>query len=110
MYVIIQIYITIGGGDMTTMIRKQVYLEPRQDAEVKQLAAERKTTEAEVIREAIDTLLGEVARQRRAQQAWEEALAFMEARYAQGPVSAERTWTRDELYEERLDRYGNPAD
>ncbi|MFN2110737.1 MAG: hypothetical protein ACK2UI_13855 [Anaerolineae bacterium] len=95
---------------MTTMIRKQVYLEPRQDAEVKQLAAERKTTEAEVIREAIDTLLGEVARQRRAQQAWEEALAFMEARYAQGPVSAERTWTRDELYEERLDRYGNPAD
>ena len=95
---------------MTTMIRKQVYLEPRQDAEVKQLAAERKTTEAEVIREAIDTLLGEVTRQRRAQQAWEEALALMEARYAQGPVSAGRTWTRDELYEERLDRYGNPAD
>jgi hypothetical protein len=95
---------------MTTMIRKQVYLEPRQDAQVKRLAAELKTTEADVIREAIDTLLDEVARQRRAQQAWEEALAFMEARYAQGSVSAERTWTRDELYEERLERYGNPAD
>lgn len=95
---------------MTTMIRKQVYLEPRQDIQIKQLATERKTTEADVIREAIDTLLGEVARQRRAQQAWDEALAFMEARYAQGTVSAERTWTRDELYAERLGRYGKPAD
>lgn len=95
---------------MTTMIRKQVYLEPRQDAQVKLLAAERKTTEADIIREAIDTLLGEVARQRRAQQAWEEALAFMETRYAKGAVSAGRTWTRDELYEERLGRYGNLAD
>ena len=95
---------------MSTMIRKQVYLEPRQDAEVKRLAAERKTTEAEVIREAIDTLLDEVARQRRAQQAWEEALAFMEARYAQGPISDGRVWTRDELYEGRLDRYDSPAD
>lgn len=95
---------------MTTMIRKQVYLEPRQDAQVKQLAAERKTTEADVIREAIDTLLGEVARQRRAQQAWEEALALMEARYAQGPVSGGRTWTRDELYTEQLERYAQSPD
>jgi len=91
------------------MIRKQVYLEPRQDAQVKQLAAERKTTEADVIREAIDTLLAEVTRQRRAQQAWDEALAFMEARNAQGPVPGGRTWTRDELYEERLGRYGDSA-
>ncbi|MBN2391733.1 MAG: hypothetical protein JXR84_13490 [Anaerolineae bacterium] len=95
---------------MTTMIRKQVYLEPRQDVAVKQLAAERKTTEAEVIREAIDTLLGEVARQRRAQQAWEEALALMEARYAQGPVSGGRTWTREELYTEQVEQYGKSSD
>lgn len=95
---------------MTTMIRKQVYLEPRQDVQIKQLATERKTTEADVIREAIDTLLGEVARQRRAQQAWDEALAFMEARYAQGPVPGGRTWTRDELYEARLGHDDDSAD
>jgi hypothetical protein len=95
---------------MTTMIRKQVYLEPRQDAQVKRLAAELKTTEAEVIREAIDTLLEEVARQRRAQQAWEEARTLMEVRYAQGPVSGGRSWTRDELYAEQMKQYGKSSD
>jgi len=95
---------------MTTMIRKQMYLEPRQDIQIKQLAAERRTTEADIIREAIDTLLGEVARQRRAQQAWDEALALMEARYAQGSVPGGHTWTRDELYAEQLERYGKSPD
>jgi tRNA-dihydrouridine synthase len=89
------------------MVRRQVYLKPRQDLQIKHLAAERSTTEADVIREAIDMLLSEVTRQKRAQKAWDETLAFMEERYAQGAVSGGRTWTRDELYEERLSRrYG----
>jgi hypothetical protein len=28
---------------------------------------------------------------------------------AQGPVSGGRTWTREELYEERLSRYGHDS-
>lgn len=97
------------AGD-AAMVRRQVYLKSRQDAQIKRLAAERSTTEADVIREAIDMLLSEVARQRRAQKAWDETLTFMEERYAQGAVSGGRTWTRDELYEERLSRYGQRSD
>jgi len=65
---------------MAVMVRKQMYLEPRQDVQIKQ--------------------------QQRAQEAWEEALAFAEAWAAQEPVSGGRTWAREELYEERLNRYG----
>ena len=38
------------------MIRKQVYLEPRQDRKLKAIAGRRGCTEAEVIREALDRL------------------------------------------------------
>jgi hypothetical protein len=98
---------------MTTMIRKQVYLEPRQDLQIKQLAEERGTTEAHIIRKAIDLLLSEAQRQQRAQAAWEEAHALMEARaqYAVSPAQAEEhAWTRDDLYAERLERYEQCSD
>ncbi len=93
---------------MTTMIRKQVYLESRQNAQIKQLAEERGTTEAEIIRTAVDLLLGETARLHRAQAAWEQAQALMEARAVEGAafLREERGWNRDELYTERLERYG----
>lgn len=55
---------------MTTTIRKQVYLESRQNAQIKRLAEERGATEAEIIRTAVDLLLRETARLRRAQAAW----------------------------------------
>src|SRR5688572_22136091 len=38
------------------MVRKQVYLERDQDRKLKALAARRKCTEAEIIREALDRL------------------------------------------------------
>lgn len=38
------------------MIRKQVYLDPAQDAKLKRLAASENCTEAEVVRRAIDGL------------------------------------------------------
>ncbi len=99
---------------MTTMIRKQVYLEARQDSQIKELAGERSVTEAEIIREAIDLFMAEIKHRRRAQAAWEEAQALMMARAAQGMETGQQfntvreaaTWTRDELYSERLERYG----
>src|SRR6266516_3470900 len=39
-----------------TMIRKQVYLAPKQDRKLKSLASRRCCTEAEIIREALDRL------------------------------------------------------
>jgi hypothetical protein len=87
---------------MTTMVRKQVYIEPQQEAQLKQRAAETGMSEAEIIRRAIDSWLKDEARRLRAEQAWGKARALMEERYTQGPAPGGRTWTRDELYDEQL--------
>jgi hypothetical protein len=57
---------------MAQMIRKQVYLEPRQD---RMVAAGRK------------------------------ALAFMRSLAERGQRSSRRTWDRDSLYADRIDRW-----
>lgn len=96
---------------MSVMVRKQVYIKPRQDAMLKQRAVETGVSEAEIIRQAIDHWLEEAARQRQAKEAWEQARTLMEELYAQGPVEGQGwTWTRDELYEERLSRYDHHTD
>jgi hypothetical protein len=95
---------------MAAMIRKQVYIEPRQNDLLKRWAAETGMTESEIIRQAIDLWDESEERKRRAQEAWQEARAFIEELIAQGPVPGGRTWTREELYEERLNRYGRDSD
>lgn len=95
---------------MTTMVRKQVYIEPRQDELLKQWAEETGKTEAEILRQALDHWLASEQRRREAEAAWEAERAFIESRIAQGPVAGGRTWTREELYEERLNRHDRDAD
>jgi hypothetical protein len=87
---------------MTTMVRKQVYIESEQEAQLKRRAAETGMSEAEIIRQALDWWLKDETRRLRAKQAWERARALMEERYTRGPAPGGRTWTRDELYDERL--------
>jgi hypothetical protein len=93
---------------MTQMVRKQIYIDKRQKAQLKRVAKARGTSEAELIRQAIDRQLAssgtglphDVA-------AWERALELMRTLQAQGPLaSRRRSWTRDELYDERESRYG----
>lgn len=95
---------------MSVMVRKQIYIEPQQEELLKQAAAETGMTEAEIIRQALDLWNEHVARRRRAQEAWEQERAFIESLIAQGPVPGGRTWTRDDIYEERLGRYGRDSD
>jgi len=94
---------------MAAMVRKQVYIEPRQDDLLKQWAAETGMTEAKIIRQAIDLWEESEARKCRAQEAWQKARTFIEESIAQGPAPGGRTWTREELYEERLSRYGRDS-
>ncbi len=121
---------------MATMVRKQVYLEPRQEATLKQLARERGVTEAEIVRRAIDrevdvtsTRDGQSSPVTRTRQediqafihsliaqgavhsildmkAWEREKAFIAERMAAGPTQDGRRWRREDAYEERLARYG----
>lgn len=89
---------------MTRMVRKQIYIRPEQDKALERRSKELGISEAELIRQYIDdgTSRPSVADRKKA---WEEALAFMKERARMRVPQTGRTWTRDELYEERFDRY-----
>jgi hypothetical protein len=94
-------------------IRKQIYLEKKHDQQLKRLAEARGVSEAEVIRQAIDRQADSAAERLVPPNphAWAVAYKKMLELQAQGPLpKRERRWTRDELYEERLSRYGQRPD
>jgi len=88
------------------MVRKQIYIESRQDTTLKKQAKIFGITEAEIIRRAIDRQMASVRLDVRDVKAWEREKAFIAKRIAKGPVSGSRRWRREEAYEERLMRYG----
>lgn len=93
---------------MAQMLRKQIYIEKRQQTLLRRLAKKRGVSEAEVIRQAIDHEAsgGPAPALPLDHDAWEQALAFMKALQAQGPLTDQRrTWKREDAYEERLSRY-----
>jgi hypothetical protein len=86
------------------MVRKQVYIEPGQDALLKRQAAQLGVTEAELIRRAIDQA-GAAPRGLPADQdAWAKAKSIIQERLGITVPQTGRSWTREELYEERLER------
>jgi predicted DNA-binding protein len=89
---------------MATMVRKQVYLKPNQNERLKEWAEETGKSEAAIIREALDRWLKQERKLRDAEDTWEAEKSFIESRIAEGPVEGGRTWTREELYEDRIRR------
>ncbi len=84
---------------MATRVRKQVYIEPYQDAILKRLAKEQGLTEAEIIRRAIDQHTQVLHFPRRDLAAWEEERAYIQSLIRQGPVAGRRAWRREDLHE-----------
>ena len=95
------------------MVRKQIYLEERQEARLKRVARARGISEAEVIRQAIDRQVGRVSVEAGGGDpaAWERALRFMRSLAARARKRSQgRDWTREDAYAERLSRHGrHPA-
>jgi hypothetical protein len=92
---------------MAQMIRKQVYIETQQDVVLKQHARMLGVTEAEVIRRAIDKLTALLlASGIRDPKAWQREKDFIAGRMAGGPAPGGRKFRREDVYEERLMRYG----
>ncbi len=92
------------------MVRKQIYLDERRNEVVRRIARARGVSEAEVIREAIDAHGGRQTRKSVLDpKAWKQALKFMRSLQSTKNRSGSkpRKWNRDELYEDRLKRYGN---
>jgi len=89
------------------MVRKQIYIQKRQEALLKHLARVRKTSEAEIIRQAID----HEAEQSQPyidlydHSAWEELLKLFEERTKLGITGEPYRWNRQEIYEERESRW-----
>ncbi len=93
---------------MARMIRKQIYIEPRQDAILKRQAAELGVSEAELIRRWIATegqAVGTASFPTRPEAAEEEMRFIKERASRLQDLKKKRGWTRDELYEERLGRF-----
>ena len=84
---------------MSTMIRKQFYIEPRQERLLKRIAKKTGKTEAEIIREAIDRHAEETERAQSRLEAWRAEREFIRQWIAKGPVPAGKRWTRDEIHE-----------
>ncbi len=97
---------------MTQMVRKQIYIPKYQEMRLKRMAKVRGVSEAEIIRQALDQHLSGGGSQpfQPDPKAWEEALKFMHELRARGPLpNRRRNWTREELYEERMNRYGRDS-
>lgn len=83
---------------MERMVRKQLYLRSKQDAELTKRARSLGVSQAELVRAAIDRFLAEDQPDSRAL-AWAEARATMESAGTLRTGSGGRRWTRDELHE-----------
>ncbi len=83
---------------MPEMIRKQVYIEARQEQLLKTLAKELRVTEAELIRRGIDGGLDKMAGVRPDPAAWGEAERYILARMRERRVKGKRRWSREDLY------------
>ena len=82
------------------MVRKQVYIEPRQDELLKRIASATGATEAEIIRQAIDQYATQALTRARRLDAWKRERAFIQELIDQGPIEGGgRTWRREDLYE-----------
>ncbi|MFA7480879.1 MAG: hypothetical protein WC314_10270 [Vulcanimicrobiota bacterium] len=81
-----------------SMIRKQVYIEKRQEEALKAASARLGVSEAALIRQGIDRCLDSVVVPLIDVGAWEDELAYIRNRHSVTPAR-ERTWTRDELYD-----------
>ncbi len=94
---------------MAQMIRKQIYIQKRQETILRKLARLKKVSEAELIREAIDRQIHDPGTRpaRPDPEAWDQAHRFMLELRARGPAANRpRTWKREDAYEARMNRYG----
>jgi hypothetical protein len=88
------------------MIRKQIYIEPGQHEYLKRRARDLGVSEAEIIRRKLTEPERPGISKPRNPEAWQEELAFIKRRARKLPaLNKERTWTREESYEERLGRF-----
>jgi hypothetical protein len=91
------------------MIRKQVYIDARHERLLKRISASLGVAESALIREGIERIAGGPRRVGPDRRAWERARRFFRDRARIKVKQSGRAWTREQIYEERLGRYGSSA-
>lgn len=84
---------------MSSKIRKQIYIEPRQETLLKTIAQQTGVSEAEIIRQAIDLHLGEINAPTVNLKMWEAEKKFIEEIKTRPAQVGGRDWRREDLYE-----------
>lgn len=84
------------------MIRKQVYIEARQDRSLKRRARETGVSEAELVRRGIDALERGANATVSEPHLWRAARAYILRQRRAAVPQTGRTWRRDDLYVERV--------
>lgn len=83
------------------MVRKQIYIQADRDRVLKARARELGVSEAELVRQGIDKVLSAPARDELRRTAWQRIMQSIENRKKMKVPQTRRTWTREELYDER---------
>jgi len=86
---------------MARMVRKQVYIEERQERQLKRRARELGVSEAALIRQGIDRI-GSTSLLPGRGEAWRAAKSFIRQRMKMRVTQTGRAWKREELYGQRL--------
>jgi len=91
---------------MADMIRKEFYIEKRQEQKLERLARERGVTESDIVREAIDRTEGTPSQPPFVPdpEAARKFFAFIRE-LEHGPRRPLPRWNRESLYEERIGRW-----
>ena len=92
----------MGGMSMAQMIRKQIYIQGRQEMLLKRLSKELGLTEAELIRRGLDQGLGAGLEWSYDPSAWAEAKTFIKRLMAKGSVRGGKRWKREDLYDRKI--------
>jgi hypothetical protein len=89
------------------MVRKQIYIQKRQETLLKRLSQARGVSEAEIIRQAIERETTGVPTQPGTgdRSAWQELVAFLEARQVAAAGGKPYRWNREDIYTERESRW-----
>ena len=81
------------------MIRKQIYLEDRQEVQLKRLAKTLGVSEAMLIRQSLDQGVLSAARDHPDLSLWQREKEFIHKRMQKGSLAGKRSWKREDLYE-----------
>lgn len=84
---------------MPSMLRKQIYIAPRQERLLKSKASELHISESELIRDGIDKMLNAGAIAVHDPKAWDAEKKFIISLSKKRAVKGGRKWTREELYD-----------